>query len=240
MAVRDELIALARLARMDDSARDLDSELKQIPERLEELRSSVQMLESLLAQERSQLDEAEQLKGARATELKDRVEGLQRARRKAAQATNMKESQAGEREIEANRRAIKDCEDDLRRIGEAIEAKTASLAEREKDFDEAKQLLQSEDDKAKARVAELEAERGELLGGRDEIVATLPQVVIRRYDRLKGPLITAVAIIGDGTCPACRISLPPQLYNDIRRGEDFHQCPQCRRMIIYKEIADAD
>ena len=101
-------------------------------------------------------------------------------------------------------------------------------------------MLQSEDDKAKARVAELEAERGELLGGRDEIVATLPQVVIRRYDRLKGPLITAVAIIGDGTCPACRISLPPQLYNDIRRGEDFHQCPQCRRMIIYKEIADAD
>ena len=97
--MREELVALANLAEMDDSARDIDAELKQIPERLEELRSGVQMLESLLAQERQQLAEAEQLKARQAGELKERGEGLQRARKKVAQASSIREADAAEREV---------------------------------------------------------------------------------------------------------------------------------------------
>ena len=181
MAVRDELKALAKLAQMDHSARDLDEELKRIPAHLEELRGSVQTLEALLAQERSQLTEAETLKVDRAAELKARVEGLQRARRNAAQATNMKESQAGEREVEVNRRAIKEREEDLKRIGEAIEAKTASLAEREKDFQEAQQMLHAEEETSKTKVDELEAERNKLLAGRDEIVGVIRQYPVSEF-----------------------------------------------------------
>ncbi|MBW2378843.1 MAG: hypothetical protein JRG70_04705, partial [Deltaproteobacteria bacterium] len=55
---------------MDDSARDIDAELKQIPQSLEELRENVQTLETMLAQERQQLEEAEQLKVQQSTELK--------------------------------------------------------------------------------------------------------------------------------------------------------------------------
>lgn len=237
MAVRDELRALAKLALMDDSARDLDKELKRIPQHVEELRGSVQTLEALLAQERSQLSEAEALKVERATELKTRVEGLQRARRNAAQATNMKESQAGEREVEVNRRAIKEREEDLKRIGETIEAKTASLAERENDFQEAQQMLQAEEDTSKTKIEELGAEREKLLAGREQLVDVISQTLIRRYERLRGPLITAVSIISDVTCPACRIAVPAQLFIEIQRSEEIHQCPNCRRIFIHKELA---
>ena len=95
--MREELVALAKLAEMDDSARDIDAELKQIPEQLEELRNSVQMLENLLAQERDQLAQAQALKQQQSTELKERAEGLQRARKKVAQAQNIREANAGER-----------------------------------------------------------------------------------------------------------------------------------------------
>ena len=60
--MREELVALAKLAEMDDSARDIEAELKQIPQHLEELRASVQTLESMLAQEREQLTAARTLK----------------------------------------------------------------------------------------------------------------------------------------------------------------------------------
>ncbi len=165
--MREELVALAKLAEMDDSARDIDAELKQIPQRLEEMRNSVQTLETMLAQERQQLSEAEQLKVKQTGELKERSEGLQRARKKVAQATSIREADAGEREVEANRRAIKEREDELGRIAQAIEAKTASLAEREKDFEETKSSLQADEESSKARVAELEEQRAKLLDGRD-------------------------------------------------------------------------
>ena len=153
--MREELLALAKLAEMDDSARDIDAELKQIPQSLEELRDNVQTLETMLAQERQQLAEAEELKVQQSTELKERNEGLQRARKKVAQASSIREADAAEREVDANRRSMKEREDELGRIGQAIEAKTASLAEREKDFEEAKGVLQSTEESSKARMTEL-------------------------------------------------------------------------------------
>lgn len=236
--MREELVALAKLAEMDDSARDIDAELKQIPQQLEELRASVQMLESLLAQEREQLAQAEALKAQQAAELKERGEGLQRARKKVAQATNIREANAAEREVDGNRRAIKEREDELGRIGDTIEAKTASLAEREKDFEEAKSLLQSQEESSKSRVAELESQRDVLLNGRDQLVAKVPNNVVKRYERLRTGIPNAVIIIGDGNCTACRMALPPQLTIELQRADELHQCPHCRRIIIHKTVVE--
>ena len=236
--MREELLALAKLAEMDDSARDIDAELKQIPQSLEELRDNVQTLETMLAHERQQLEEAEQLKVQQGTELKERNEGLQRARKKVAQATNIRESNAAEREVEANRRAIKEREDELGRIGEAIEAKTASLAEREKDFEEAKGVLQSEEESTKTRLAELEAQRGKLLAGREDLAAKVSKSIVKRYERLKTGIPNVVIIIKDGTCTACRMALPPQLTIELQRANELHQCPHCRRIIIHKNVIE--
>jgi predicted nucleic acid-binding Zn-ribbon protein len=236
--LREELVALAKLAEMDDSARDIDAELKRIPQQLEELRKSVQMLENLLAQEREQLAQAEALKLQQTTELKERNEGLQRARKKAAQATNAREANAAEREVDANRRAIKEREEELGRIGDTIEAKSASLVEREKDFEEAKGMLQSQEESSKARITELQQKRSVLLNGREDLVAKVPTNVVKRYERLRNGLVNAVIIISDGTCTACRMALPAQLTIELQRAEDLHQCPHCRRIIIHKSVIE--
>jgi predicted nucleic acid-binding Zn-ribbon protein len=236
--LREELLALAKLAEMDDSARDIDAELKQIPQSLEELRDNVQTLETMLAHERQQLEEAEQLKVQQGTELKERNEGLQRARKKVAQASSIREADAGEREVEANRRSIKEREDELGRIGQAIEAKTASLAEREKDFEEAKSVLQSKEGSSQIRIAELEEQRGKLLNGRDDLAARVPKPIIKRYERLKTGIANVVIIINDGTCSGCRMALPPQLTIELQRANELHQCPHCRRIIIHKRVIE--
>jgi len=236
--LREELVALAKLAEMDDSTRHIENELKQIPEHLEGLRTGVQTLESMLAQEREQLNVARQLKVEQSGELKERTEGLQRARKKAAQAVSAREADAAEREIDANRRAVKEREDELSRIGHAIEAKEASLLEREKDFEEAKGVLQSEEDSSKTRIAELEVERGKLLDGRDELVVKIPKTVVKRYDRLRTGIPNAVIIINDATCTGCRMALPPQLTIELQRADALHQCPHCRRIIIHKRVVE--
>lgn len=236
--MREELVALAKLAEMDDSARDIEAELKQIPQHLEDLRASVQTLESMLAQEREQLTAARTLKTEQSAELKERNEGLQRARKKAAQASSIREADAAEREIDAVRRSIKEREEELGRIGQAIEAKEASLTEREKDFEEAKTVLTSEEESSKARVEELEQQRGVMLKGRDELVARVSKGTVKRYERLRGGMPNAVIIIKDGNCMACRMALPPQLNIELQRANELHQCPHCRRIIIHQTVLD--
>ncbi|MGB5812502.1 MAG: C4-type zinc ribbon domain-containing protein [Polyangiales bacterium] len=223
---------------MDDSARDIEAELKGIPQHLEELRASVQTLESMLAQEREQLSAASQLKTEQGAELKERNEGLQRARKKAAQASSIRESDAAEREIESNRRMIKEREEELNRIAQAIEAKEASLAEREKDFDEAKTMLQAEEESSKGRIGELEEQRNGLLQGREELAAKVSKTTIKRYERLRTGMANAVIIVKSDTCDACRMALPAQLSIELQRADELHQCPHCRRIIIHKTVLE--
>jgi hypothetical protein len=172
------------------------------------------------------------------SELKERNEGLQRARKKAAQASSIREADAAEREVEANRRAIKEREDELGRISQAIEAKTASLGEREKDFEEAKGVLKADEESCKTRVAELEEQRGKLLAGRDDLAAKVPKTVVKRYERLKTGITNAVIIISGSNCTACRMALPPQLTIELQRANELHQCPHCRRIIIHRNVIE--
>ena len=236
--VREKLRALAKLAEIDGAARDLDAELVELPARLEAMRGDVQTLESMLAAERAQLSEAEALLAERQQELQARNEALTRAKAKGSKARNLKEADAAEREVDAARRSIKERQEELERIQETIAKKTESLSEREQQFEEARTMLQEEEKTGTARLAEVNEQRSHVVHGRDEQTAKLPKNIVKRYERLHTKSkYAAVAIVTDGTCVSCRFRLPPQLYIEVQRGEEFHECPQCRAFLVYTEIA---
>ena len=244
--MRDQLRALAKLAKMDEAAKDFDEELKTLPQRIEAMRQDVDTLEKLLVHERSQLEEAQKLKQMRVDELSEQREALARAKAKASRARTMKEADAAEREVEANRRAIGDREKEIATLQETVETKTATLEQRESQFEEAQDMFRKEAEAAKKRLAEVQALRGEVVVGRDEEIAKLPRRLVKRYGRLRERSKYApVSIVSDGTCEACQMALPPQLFIEIQRGErasdstgdytihDFYTCPQCHAFLVY-------
>lgn len=235
--MREELVALAKLAAMDASARHVEEELRELPARIESMRADVQVLESLLAQERAQLGEAEALRGAQADDLEARRASLANARKKVAQAHNLREANAAEREVEVNRQAIRDRESELERIGEAVEAKRASLAAREAQFEEARGMFEQEERRSSSRIEELAKERDALLEGRDKLVSDLPTKLFKRYERLRQRIPDVVAVLDSETCTGCRMALPPQRFVDAQKGE-IVDCPQCRRIVVYKGLLE--
>lgn len=236
--MRDELVALGKLAEIDSSAREFDVELKELPQRIDSMRSDVATLEALLAQERQQLEAAKQLRDQQATELQLKTEQLSRARGKAAKARNLREADAAEREVDTLRRALKEREEELLRLEETIKKKTASLGEREKQFEEARTMFLEEDKQARARIAELEAKRAEVTHGRDEWAAKVPRIELRRYERRREAKGQAVSIVSEGTCGMCRFALPPQLFIEAQRGETKTICPNCQTVIIFRGLLD--
>ncbi len=221
---------------MDASARDFDIELKELPERIEEMRSDVQTLEALLEREREQLAEATKLRAQQVDELKNRTDGLAKAKAKAAKARNLKEADAAEREVDANRRAIREREEEITRLEEAIERKSTSLATREEQFKEAHGNLKEEETKATARLAIVNAERSKVLKGREDVVEKIDKMTMKRYERFKKSKGTAVVFVKDRTCSKCRMSLPAQLYIEVTRAETLTRCPQCQTIIIHEDV----
>ncbi len=238
--MRDELKALAKLAKMDMAAKELDEELVTLPRRIDEMRADLTTLESLLSSERAQVAEAQELKEARLSELAERKDALSQAKAKAGRSRTLREADAAEREVEANRRAMAQITEDIERLQTTVESKTASLAEREKQFEEARALFQEQEAEATARLAEVKSQLANVTEGREDLLAKLPKRISKRYARLRARTskFMAVAIVDSGTCISCQMALPPQLYIELQRAEDFHSCPQCNALLVHATVLD--
>lgn len=79
----------------------------------------------------------------------------------------------------------------------------------------------------------------ELARRREAIVENLPADQLKRYEEIArvraGLAVTAAA---DGLCLACRLGFPPQIFNDLQRNEKIMTCPNCNRLIYWRDHPD--
>lgn len=86
--------------------------------------------------------------------------------------------------------------------------------------------------------AMMEHEAAESKGSMKEIQESLemlcrevPGEWIRVMKRLQGGGQPAIVPAADGFCSFCRIQVPTQVYQEVRRGSKIHQCPCCARIL---------
>ncbi|MBX3251325.1 MAG: hypothetical protein KF901_29370 [Myxococcales bacterium] len=246
--MRDVLTALAKLWKIDEAAKGYDEELRSLPVKMDAMRADVRMLESLLASERAQVEEADALKASRIADLQERREAIARAKSKVSRARTLKEADAAEREIEATRRLMSDREREIAQLGVTVEAKRETLAEREKQLGEALALAEDETKAGEARLAEVREARETVVVGRDELVAALPRRVVKRYEKLRArDKYYPVSIIAEPTCVSCRMAIPAQLFIEIKRAdptegpvdvEDLPTCPHCHAFLVHRDLIE--
>lgn len=236
--VREQLAALAKLSQIDESAREFDAELTELPARIDEMRTDVRRLEDLLAKERERQQEAESLHKAQKAEVAERTDALSKAKSKAAKARTPKEADASEREVETNRRAIRDREEEVEKLAGAVEKLRGQVQEHEKELAELQDVVAKEESEAKARLAELEAERDRAVAGRDEVAAKLPKNVFQRYERVRKHKGSGVSLVTTPNCGACSMAIPPQMFNELQRGDSLHQCQNCLRILVFKPLVE--
>ena len=231
--MQDVLTALAKLARLDEAAQDIEEELKRIPSGLDEMRDNLKLLETALQAERDRKEDAEEVQKTQRADIVARQESLARARTKAGQARNVKEMNASEREIDANRRLIKEREEDAAKLEEALVTFAATLEDHESKLAEFRKLYDESNAEAEARTSELNAEKDKALAGRETFVEQVPVPIYRRYERLRQARGTGVAMAESAACPACRMSMSAQVFNELQVGSELHQCSSCNRYLIW-------
>lgn len=233
MGVREQLVALAKLGRIDASTQDLDRELKEIPKEVDALRESVSLLEGLLAKERNDLDQAQKLRDQQDVLLKEANDSISRAKAKGAKAKNAREAEAVERELEAARRTVKEREVEREKLVAAIGSVQGSLTQHETEFAGLKDMLQQKDAEAQTRIAELEAKRNTALHGRDDLAALVPKEMLSRYDAVRLRRHAGVAEVREGICQGCRMAVRPMQYIVIQREEGIERCAHCQRYLYW-------
>ncbi len=110
------------------------------------------------------------------------------------------------------------------------EAKDAQekLSTVEKVFAQEKQTLDELEQRLSTELADLEAQQ-------EVRSAHVDKGLLSRYHSIKALRKDhALAEIKDGICSGCRLQLPPQLISEVKRAQDLHTCPYCRRMLYWE------
>ncbi len=88
----------------------------------------------------------------------------------------------------------------------------------------------------------LVAELAQVEAVRREASARVDQGLLERYTQIKSSRKDQpLAAVRDGMCLGCRLQIPPQLIAQVKRSEDLHVCPYCRRMLYWEgeQVAEA-
>lgn len=240
--MRDEVARLRDLQVLDRRLQELEESLNAVAGRVEELREETQKSETEL---KKLTEEDQQTTSSRKRIEKDLAEGEARIRNKRMRLNLVrtdKELQALTHEVDSLRERNQQLESELLALAEPGDSRSNRIkelgelvAKGRAELGAAEKEIAGQVEELKAAIAAQRAERETLAGQIDGSLRARYEMI---FSRRQGIAVAEVkAVHKDGKCTGCQRLLPPQMYNEILRKEEYkiHFCPSCQRILYYDD-----
>ena len=237
--VSPELERLIRLQDIDVRIFELNERLAAIPHERERLEDQFrQQTAEYFALERTLNDQRAEHARVEA-ELAELEKAHEKFKADLMRVHNTKEYQTVLREIDATKKTIGALETETLQYLEKSETLEKELTEQAPEYTkrrtEVDEMLVGFD----AEVGRIEEELGALKTSREEIARGVSARHLAIYNRIaqtrKGRAMSEVrGDGGKGKCSACNLVLRPQVFSDVRRGDELIVCDSCARILFYR------
>jgi predicted nucleic acid-binding Zn-ribbon protein len=239
VSIREQIDILEDLASIDADIRRIDEELGKQKGSLDAMRQDLKSLEERVAGDRETLGSMEKTRGEIQVELRQMIQQVDRSREKLQRSRNEREANAAQRELEELRKLQRDREEEIERLTTAADQARSAIDDAESKRAAVAQELEGTTEGASQSIGALSKERDARRADRERVVTKLPVVLYRRYESIRTRRPVAIAKTHDGTCLGCHMSIPPMMFQKMRRLEEFEQCPNCRRILYYVPLDPA-
>jgi predicted nucleic acid-binding Zn-ribbon protein len=233
--LNQKLSPLIELQKLDLRIMEINDVRRKIPERLHIAESPLQEATQLLNETKIAVESAAKERRAHEKDLEAHEAHTEKMKSHAANLKTNKEYQAHLFELElANKKRGEfeekillsmDKTDQLQKTANELQDKKNAL---EKVFAQEKHVLDAQDKELATELAQLE-------GQYREASAKIETGILDRYNQAKASRKDQpLAAVRDGICAGCRLQIPPQLIAQVKRSNDLHVCPYCRRMLYWE------
>lgn len=234
--MKDKIGDLIHLQDCDNRIREITNKKNEGPLRIKKLEEELNAIETKFREDYNRLEHLKQNIRKFDQEIQDLEDKIEKSNIKLSHIKSNKEYKAALKEIEdlknakflTEDKAIQVMEEieELEKICQANSEKEAELRRRfEKDKDEVERELKALDEELKT----LETKR-------DTFSQAIDQDLLREYlylkERKEGQAISPVV---GGVCQICHMGIPPQIFNELIRGNSLLTCTNCSRIIYWAE-----
>ena len=236
--MKEQLALLRELQRIDLDLDRLNDEKGEMQSRLDEHKAVLTKLVEELEAQKAELDEIRTLQRSKNRDIEETRATLSERKTRLLNVSSTKEYNAVEKEIEVLQKSAENLEEELLQLSEAIEKNEESIESKTAMTSELQSSIDSEEAGAADDLQRLDDQIDGLNKRTDEARSEVSKRVLYKYDfiRSRRPGL-AIVSARDGHCEGCFMSLPPQLFIQVQRGDTLETCPSCQRIMYFWEHA---
>jgi uncharacterized protein len=238
--LQDLALAL-RLQALDRKIASLESEIATLPRHIagieKKLESHTRRLEADRAalaanqRDRKKLESDIQVHNQKISKLKDQMLG----------AKTNEQYKAFQNEIAYAEAEVRKSEDKILDLMEQSEPLEKNVKAAEDELKQEQRHVEREKTHARERTG---VDQEELIAHQEDrkgLVAQMAPAFYKEYERIrKKTKNTPIADATEGRCDACQISLRPQFFQDLRRGDRIMFCESCGRILTYNPVINVE
>ena len=233
----EQITALVKLQRIEIEIRGIKAKLSTVGHRIEILDNQLLDFKQTLEDQESLIHELNQKYRTYESDVQMHLDRIRKSEAKLSVVKTNKEYQSSLKEIDDLKDMSSKKEDDmiefLDRIEEAenvLKAKMAEFSKLEVQIKTEKEIIQKDAQEGRQRLGNLEADRETVSGGIDaKMLATFNQIKANQTNKI------GIVAVKDAVCQGCHMNIPPQMYNELQRGDSLKRCPICERIIYWKD-----
>ena len=236
--IQDLALAL-RLQALDRKIKHLENEIATLPKHIAEIEKKLESHKRRLEvnkialagnqRDRKKLDADIQVNNQKISKLKGQM----------LEAKTNEQYRAFQNEIAYCEAEIRKCEDKTLELMEQSEPLDTSVKAAELELQQEQQHVDGEKKRAQSRTAVDQSALTLAQSERKTIVSEMAPSLYTHYQRIrKKTKGTVIADATEGRCDACQISLRPQFFQDLRKGDEIMFCESCGRLLTYNPVVD--
>jgi uncharacterized protein len=233
--LNQKLSPLIELQKLDLRIMEISETRRKIPERLHAAEAPLREATQLLNDTKATVDAVTKERRAHEKDLEVHETQTEKMKSHAASLKTNKEYQAHLFELELANKKRGDFEEKILLAMDKIDQLQKTLKEMqekktalEKGFTQEKQSLDTQDKELAKELAQLEADYR-------DASTRVERTLLDRYNQVKAARKDQpLAAVRGGICAGCRLQIPPQLIAQVKRSDDLHVCPYCRRILYWE------
>jgi hypothetical protein len=234
---QEQITSLVKLQKIEIETSSIKKQLSTVDQRIEVLDKKLLDFNQTIEEQKSLINELNEKYRTYESDLQMHLDRIKKSEAKLSSVKTNKEYQSSLKEIDDLENINSKIEDDmiefLDRIEEAenvLKAKTTEFSELETQMKTEKEIIQKEAEEGRHRLGDLDAEWETVSGDiKAEVLATYNQIKENQAYKI------GIVAVKDAVCQGCHMNIPPQMYNELQRGDSLKRCPLCERIIYWKD-----
>ncbi|THB62892.1 MAG: hypothetical protein D6E12_18265, partial [Desulfovibrio sp.] len=222
----NQIEQLVALQRIDSEIITLKSELEVAPREVHALEEQNQALENQRAQFLEKIEHLKEQESKLGSEIEDDTLKIKKSKNKLMMVNNTKEYHAMMREMDNMEKLNRMREEERVALSEELGRQETGLTDLDSGASGIREELESKRSTLEKRTKEAEARLQELNDERSKAGNSVPAPVLGRYEFIRSRLAAPVIVhVEAGICGGCNISIPPQSFIELQKGQQILSCP---------------